>query len=87
MKLKNYTIATINFLIDFFATLYDLVNDFIKLSIEFFSYQYDLAYDFMFFIWEYLKWITDIRSDKSADFTTPAEEPVQVHNQNPFDIR
>lgn len=87
MKLKNYTIATINFLIDFFATVYDLVNDFIKLLIDFFAYQYDLASDFIIFLCEYLKWITDFHSTKSANFTRPAEEPIKINNQNHYDLR
>ncbi|WP_124019495.1 hypothetical protein [Flavobacterium laiguense] len=67
-------------LIDFFASLYDLV-------IAFFASLYDLVYDFIKFLGDYLKWATDIRSFKSTNFDKQAKEPIQVHNQNPFDIR
>ncbi|MDR6845811.1 hypothetical protein [Flavobacterium granuli] len=70
--------TTLNFLIDFFATLYDLV-------IEFFALQYNLASDFIIFLGEYLKWVTT-SSSNSTDFTKHAEEPIKVRNQNPFDI-
>lgn len=71
--------STLHFLIDFFATIYDLV-------IEFFALQYDLVVGFIVFLGEYLKWVTT-SSRKSADFVKHAEEPVKVNNQNPFDIR
>ncbi|AOW10452.1 hypothetical protein [Flavobacterium gilvum] len=87
MKLKTNTLATINFLIDFFATVYDLADDFIKFLIAFFAYQYDLAYNFIIFLGEYLKWITDIRSIEPTNFSKPAEEPIKINNQNPFDLR
>jgi hypothetical protein len=69
-----------NILINFFASLYDL-------AIAFFASLYDLVYDFIIFLQEYVKWATNIRSTKSTDFATQAEEPIQVHNQNPFEIR
>jgi hypothetical protein len=71
--------STLNFLIDFFATLYDLV-------IEFFALQYDLVIGFIVFLGEYLKWVTT-SSSKSTDFVTQTEEPIKVRNQNHFDIR
>jgi len=103
--LKNKKIAPMNILIDFFASLYDLVYDFIKflletimklplkikkiapmkILIDFFASLYDLVCDFIIFLREYVKWATDIRSFKSTDFTTQAEEPIQVDNQSPFE--
>ncbi|HKO77842.1 MAG TPA: hypothetical protein VJU52_11515 [Flavobacterium sp.] len=71
--------STLNNLIDFFATVYDLV-------IEFFALQYDLVIGFIIFLGEYLKWVTT-SSTKSTDFSTPAEESIKVHNQNHFDVR
>lgn len=78
--LTNNNTAPINILIDFFASLYDFI-------IVFFASLYDSVYDFIIFLREYVKWATDIRSFKPTDFTTQAEEPIQVHNQSPFDIR
>lgn len=78
--LKNKEIAPMDTLIDFFASLYDLV-------IAFFASLYDLVYDFIKFLGDYLKWATDIRSFKSTNFDKQVKEPIQVHNQNPFDIR
>ena len=71
--------STLHFLIDFFATLYDLV-------IEFFALQYDLVIGFIIFLGGYLKWVTT-SSRKSTDFTKPAEETIKVRNQNHFDVR
>jgi hypothetical protein len=71
--------STLHFLIDFFATLYDLV-------IEFFALQYDLVVGFIVFLGEYFKWATT-SSRKSTDFAEPAEEPIKHQNQNPFDVR
>lgn len=99
--------STMNLLIDFFASLYDLAYDSVnfllksiiklilkfkgispsKILIDFFALQYDLVYDFIIFLREYVEWITSIGSNKSTDFTTQAKEAIQVHNQNPFDIR
>ena len=73
---KNKKIALLNILIDFFASLYDIGYDFIKLSIDFFASLYDMAHDFIFFIWEYLKWITDIRPMIPQSITTQAKESI-----------
>ena len=70
--------ATLNILIDFFATVYDLV-------VDFFALQYDLIYGLLIFLGEYFKWITSNYIPKSADFSKHAEEPIKVHSQNHFD--
>ncbi len=64
-----------NPLINFFATLYDLV-------IEFFASLYDLAYGFINFLVDYLKWMTNIQSAKPADFATHTKESIQARNQS-----
>ncbi len=104
LTLKNKKIEPMNILINFFASLYDMVYNFIKfliklilklkgkkslinILIDFFAFQYDVVYDFMIFLIEYVKWITNIRSNNSADLNTPAKEPIQIQNQNPLDIR
>jgi hypothetical protein len=71
--------STLHFLIDFFATLYDLV-------IEFFALQYDLVIDFIVFLGEYFKWVTT-SSREPADYIAHAEETIKVRNQNTFDVR
>lgn len=72
--------ATLNILIDFFATVYDLV-------VDFFALQYDLVYNLLIFLGEYLKWITTNYTSKSADFERHTEEPIKVRSQNHFDAR
>ena len=72
--------ATLNILIDFFATVYDLV-------VEFFALQYDLIYALIIFLGGYLKWMTTNYSPKSTDFASHAEEPIKVRSQNQFDVR
>ena len=57
--------STLHFLIDFFATIYDLV-------IEFFALQYDLVVGFIIFLGEYFKWVTT-SSRKSTDFFKHSE--------------
>lgn len=64
-----------NPLINFFATLYDLV-------IEFFSSLYDMVSNFFGFLLEYLKWMTNMKSDKPKEFSPHTKESIQVHNQN-----
>jgi hypothetical protein len=80
LALKIKKTGPLNILIDFFASLYDLV-------ITFFASLYDIVYAFMFFLVEYVKWATDIRSYKSTEFTTQVKEPIRVDNQTPFNIR
>lgn len=82
--LKNKEIAPMDIIIDFFASLYDLGYDFIKLLINFFAFQYDLVYDFIIFLRECIKWAFNMRSTKSVDFTTQVEKTMQVDNQSPF---
>lgn len=72
--------ATLNILIDFFATVYDLV-------VKFFALQYDWVYSLIIFFGEYLKWITTDYSPKSTDFSKHIEEPIKVPSQNHFDVR
>jgi len=78
--MENNKTSLIDFLIGFFATIYDLV-------IEGFAYIYDLFYNAISFLVEYLRWITDLSSVEVNDFNKHAEETIQVHNQNPFDVR
>nr|WP_315252601.1 hypothetical protein [uncultured Flavobacterium sp.] len=78
---KNKKISLLNILIDFFASLYDLGYDFIKLSIDFFASLYDMAHDFIFFIWEYLKWITDIRPMTPQRINTQADKSITSKSQ------
>jgi hypothetical protein len=73
---KNKKISPLNILIDFFATIYDLGFDFIKLLIDFFASLYDMAYVFIFFIWEYIKWTADIRPVMPQNITTQAKESI-----------
>ncbi|PJJ08266.1 hypothetical protein CLU83_1520 [Flavobacterium sp. 1] len=73
---KNKKISFLNILIGFFASLYDLGYDFIKLLVDFFASLYDMAHDLIFFIWEYLKWITDIRPIMPQNITTQAEKSI-----------
>ena len=80
LTLKNKKTSPVNVLIDFFATLYDLV-------IDLFASLYDLVHDLIFFLGEYVKWATNIRSTKSNNFSTQTKEPIQFINQTPFDIR
>lgn len=55
--------------------------------IDFFASLYDAVYDFIIFLIEYVKWITNMRSNNSEGFTTPAKEPIQIQKQNFFDAR
>jgi hypothetical protein len=98
LTLKGKRISPINILIDFFASLYDLVYDFMHHLIPFFASLYDLVYDFMclvipffaslydlvddfrIFLGEYVKWIINTPSTNSIDFSTNAEEQIQINS-------
>ncbi len=73
---KNKKISLLNIFIDFFAYIYDLGYNFIKLSVRFFASLYDMVYNSFTFLWEYLKWITDMSPAKTKNFTKKTEEPI-----------
>ena len=79
MTVKNKKTSLVNTLIDFFASLYDFV-------IALFASVYDLFYNFIVFLFDYVKWITNINSVKSADFNSGTEEPTKVHYHNSLEI-
>ena len=70
-------------------TLKDKKIEPMNILIDFFAFQYDMVHSLVVFLIEYVKWITDLRSNNSLDFNTPAKELIQIQNQNqnPFDIR
>ena len=59
----------------------------LDILVDFFASLYDMVHSFVIFLIEYVKWISDLRPNNSADFNTPANELIQIQNQNPFDIR
>lgn len=81
MENKNKSLLSI--LIHFFASLYDLAIVIFRSLITFLASFYDLVSHFITFLWDYLKWMT---TSDTTDFNTPAEEPIKVHNKNPFNI-
>lgn len=68
-------------LIDFFASIYDLAYNFLSRLVDFFAALYDLVYDFIIFMIEYIKWITDFRSNKTNNSTIQAEKTAEVKKQ------
>ena len=78
--MENKKTSLLDNTIDFFATIYDLV-------IELFANIYDWTHDSIFFLVEYVKWITNINSSKTNDFSTLTEKTIPIHNQSPFEIR
>lgn len=78
--LKNKKTPLINSLINFFATLYDLV-------IVFFAFLYDVAYDFIIFLGEYVKWTLSISPSDSSDFNKHAKQTIPVQNQSTAEPR
>lgn len=77
--MKNKKTSVINILIDFFASLYDLV-------IALFAFIYDSVYDLVFFLLEYTKWVTTINATKTNHFDKQEEEKIKIYNQNHIDI-
>ena len=54
----------------------------LDILIDFFASLYDLVYDFIKFLVDYIKWITDIRIEKTSYLIKQTEEPIQVHFRN-----
>lgn len=64
-----------NILINFFASLYDLV-------ILFFASLYDAVYNFIIFLVEYIKWATTIEPSNTADFSKHTKQTIPVRNDD-----
>ncbi len=71
--MKNTQIDLANQVIDFFATIYDLV-------IELFANIYDSGYNLVIFIGEYIKWMTTVDTNTSTQYSTHGEDAIHVHN-------
>lgn len=82
MKSKN--ISPLNFLVNFFASIYDLAIAVFDSFVHFFASIYDVSLDFIIFLGEYIKWLTTI---KHNNFDSVSKEVVQIHNQNPYHLR
>ena len=64
-----------NILINFFASLYDLV-------IDFFASLYDAVYNFIVFLGEYIKWATTIEPSQTADFSENTKQTIPERNED-----
>lgn len=64
-----------NILINFFASLYDLV-------IDFFASLYDAVYNFIVFLGEYIKWATTIEPSQTTDFSEHTKQTIPVRNED-----
>lgn len=82
MKSKN--ISPLNFLVNFFASIYDLAIVVFESLVHFFASIYDVSLNFIIFLGEYVKWLTTI---KPNNLESVSKEVSQIHNQNPFHLR